>query len=51
MTVRVSEIMFFVLTETKKSKVMEDEKPAILSGLYIFPNGDKYGNNHWIIYQ
>ena len=28
---------------TKKPKQKEDETPTVQNGVYMFPNGDKYG--------
>lgn len=39
----MNEKNFFSNTESKKDKKGGEEKPSILQGTYIFPNGDRYG--------
>lgn len=34
--------VFYTFSEKKGSK-KEDAAPAILTGVFVFPNGDKYG--------
>ena len=34
---------FFVFSERKDKKKVEDAPPPILNGTYVFANGDKYG--------
>ena len=36
---------FFLSFSDKKDKKKEDATPTVLKGVYVFPNGDRYGRH------
>jgi hypothetical protein len=38
--------IFLLKFSDKKDKKKEDSAPTVLKGVYVFPNGDKYGKTH-----